>query len=210
MWIYEKKLEYPVKIKNPNPQLAQIIISQLGGPDGELGASMRYLNQRYASPHDKVTGILTDVGTEELAHLEIVAAILYQLTRNLSPDQIAGTPFATYFVDHTTGVYPVAASGVPFDMKYVGVKGDPLADLAESQAAEQKARVTYDNLIRLSDDPDVTDPLRFLREREIVHFQRFGDAMRVVQDKLDGKNFYAFNPSFDKCRTDAIFKKTRC
>ena len=136
MWTYEKKLEYPVKIKNPNPQLAQIIISQLGGPDGELAASMRYLNQRYASPYDKVTGILTDVGTEELAHLEIVAAILYQLTRNLSPDQIAGTPFATYFVDHTTGVYPVAASGVPFDMKYVGIKGDILTDLNEDLAAD--------------------------------------------------------------------------
>lgn len=198
MWSYEKKLQYPVKIKNPNPQLAQLIITQLGGPDGELGASMRYLNQRYSMPYKEVTGILTDVGTEELAHLEIIAAIVYQLTRNLKEEDIAGTPFATYFVDHTTGVYPVAASGVPYDMKYIAVKGDVIADLNEDLAAEQKARVTYDNLIRLSDDPDVTDPLRFLREREIVHFQRFGDAMRVVQDKLDGKNFYAFNPAFDK------------
>ena len=198
MWIYEKKLQYPVKIKNPNPKLASAIISQLGGPDGELAASMRYLHQRYGMPYNEVVGILTDVGTEELAHLEMIAAIIYQLTRNISIDQIKGTMFEPYYVDHTTGLYPIAASGVPFDMKYVGVKGDPLADLAESQAAEQKARVTYDNLIRLSDDPDVTDPLRFLREREIVHFQRFGDAMRVVQDKLDGKNFYAFNPAFDK------------
>lgn len=136
MWTYDKKLQYPVKIKNPNPKLAQIIISQLGGPDGELAASMRYLNQRYAMPYGKVTGILTDVGTEELAHLEMVAAILYQLTRNLPQEEIAGTPFATYFVDHTTGLYPVAASGVPFDMKYVGIKGDVIADLNEDLAAD--------------------------------------------------------------------------
>ena len=198
MWIYEKKLEYPVKIKTPSAKNAQIIISQLGGPDGELAASMRYLNQRFSMPDRRIAGILTDVGTEELAHLEMIAAIIYQLTRNISVENIKGTMFEPYYVDHTTGLYPIAASGVPFDMKYVGIKGDVLADLAESQAAEQKARVTYDNLIRLSDDPDVTDPLRFLREREIVHFQRFGDAMRVVQDKLDGKNFYAFNPAFDK------------
>ena len=136
MWIYEKKLQYPVKIKNPNPKLAQVIISQLGGPDGELGASMRYLHQRYSCPYDKITGILTDVGTEELAHLEMVAAILYQLTRNLTEEQIKNSGFATYFVDHTTGVYPVAASGVPFDMKYVGVKGDLLTDLNEDLAAD--------------------------------------------------------------------------
>ena len=159
---------------------------------------MRYLNQRYGMPYNEVVGILTDIGTEELGHMEMMSAIIYQLTRNISVDKIKGTPFEPFYVDHTTGVYPIAASGVPFDMKYVGVKGDPLADLAESQAAEQKARVTYDNLIRLSDDPDVTDPLRFLREREIVHFLRFGDAMRVVQDKLDSRNFYAFNPAFDK------------
>ena len=197
MWIYEKKLQDPVKIKNPNHQLAQIIISQLGGPDGELGASMRYLNQRYSCPYDKVTGILTDVGTEELAHLEIVAAILHQLTRDLTPDQIAGTPFAAYFVDHTAGIYPAAASGTPFDMKYVGIKGDLLTDLTEDLAAEQKARTTYDNILRLCDDPDVRDPIKFLREREIVHFQRFGDALRTAQDHLDSKNFYAINPSYD-------------
>ncbi len=198
MWIYEKKLQYPVKIANPNPKLAQVIISQLGGPDGEMGASMRYLHQRYSCPYEKVTGILTDVGTEELAHLEIVAAIIHQLTRNLTEEQIKGTPFATYFVDHTTGVYPVAASGVPFDMKYVGVKGDILADLNEDLAAEQKARVTYDNILRLTDDPDVRDVIKFLREREIVHYQRFGDALRISQDNLDSRNFYACNPSFDK------------
>lgn len=198
MWIYEKKLEYPVKIKNPSTQTAQIVISQLGGPDGELGASMRYLNQRYSCPNAKISGILTDVGTEELAHLEIVAAIIYQLTRNLTPEQIAGTPFATYFVDHTTGVYPVAASGVPFDIKYMQSKGDLLTDLNEDLAAEQKARTTYDNILRLVDDPDVRDPIKFLREREIVHYQRFGDAMRLAQDDLDSKNFYAFNPEFDR------------
>ena len=198
MWIYEKKLEYPVKIKNPNPRLAQIIISQLGGPDGELGASMRYLNQRYSCPYDRITGILTDVGTEELAHMEMMAAILYQLTRNLTPEQIAASPFAPYFVDHTTGVYPMAASGVPFDMKYVGVKGDLLTDLNEDLAAEQKARTTYDNILRMTDDPDVRDPIKFLRARELVHYQRFGDALRMAQDQLHSKNFYAYNPEFDR------------
>ena len=196
MWTYDKKLQYPVKIKNPNPKLASLIISQLGGPDGELAASMRYLNQRYSMPYGQVTGILTDVGTEELAHLEMVAAILYQLTRNLSEDEIEKSPFATYFVDHTTGIYPVAASGVPMDLKYVGIKGDVIADLNEDLAAEQKARVTYDNILRLTDDPDVRDPIKYLREREIVHYQRFGDALRIAQDHLDSKNFYAFNPSF--------------
>ena len=198
MWTYEKKLQYPVKIKNPSPKLAQIIISQLGGPDGELAASMRYLHQRYAMPYQEVVGILTDVGTEELAHLEMVAAILHQLTRNLSEEEIASSPFATYFVDHTTGLYPIAASGVPFDMKYVGVKGDVIADLHEDLAAEQKARVTYDNILRLCDDPDVRDPIKFLREREIVHYQRFADALRITQDRLDSKNFYAYNPAFDR------------
>ena len=198
MWIYEKKLQYPVKIKNPNPALASAMISQLGGPDGELAASMRYLHQRYGMPYNEVIGILTDIGTEELAHLEMIAAIIYQLTRNISIDNIKGTMFEPYYVDHTTGLYPIAASGVPFDMKYVGVKGDPLADLAESQAAEQKARVTYDNILRLADDPDVIDPIRFLREREIVHYQRFGEGLRLATDRLDSKNFYQCNPSFDK------------
>ena len=198
MWTYEKKLQYPVKIKNPNPTLANLIITQLGGPDGELGASMRYLNQRYSMPYGQITGILTDVGTEELAHLEMIAAIVYQLTRNLSEEEIAKTPYASYFVDHTTGVYPVSAAGVPFDMKYIASKGDVFADLNEDLAAEQKARVTYDNLLRLIDDPDVLDPIRYLREREIVHYQRFGDAVRIAQEQADSKNFYAFNPAFDR------------
>lgn len=176
MWIYEKKLQYPVRIKTPNPKLASLIISQVGGPDGELSASMRYLHQRYSMPDGDVVGMLTDIGSEELGHLEMVSAIIHQLTRNVKEDQIKDTPFAPYFVDHTTGVYPVAASGVPNDLKYVGVKGDPIADLNEDLAAEQKARVTYDNILRLTDDPDVRDPIKFLREREIVHYQRFGDA----------------------------------
>ena len=198
MWIYEKKLQYPVNIKRPNAALAKIIISQLGGPDGELAASTRYLSQRFSMPYREVAGILTDVGTEELAHVEMISTILYQLTRNLTPEEIKKSGFDTYFVDHTTGIYPVAAAGVPFDAKYIGVKGDVFADLNEDLAAEQKARVTYDNLLRLIDDPDVCDPIRFLREREIVHYQRFGDALRISQDKMDEKNFYGWNPAFDK------------
>ena len=198
MWLYEKKLQYPVKIKNSNPALAMAIISQLGGPDGEGGAATRYLNQRYAMPYDKVVGILTDVGSEELAHGEMIAAIVYQLTRNIKESDIMGTPFASYFVDHTTGVYPVSAGGIPFDAKYIGVKGDVLADLNEDLAAEQKARVTYDNILRMTDDPDVREPIKFLRQREIVHYQRFGDALRIAQDHMDSKNFYAYNPSFDR------------
>ena len=198
MWSYDKKLQFPVKIKTPNACYAKIIISQLGGPDGELGAAMRYLHQRYSMPYDKVRGILTDVGTEELAHLEMIAAILYQLTRNLTPDEIKKAGMDAYFVDHTAGIYPVAASGVPFDMKYVGVKGDAIADLNEDLAAEQKARVTYDKILRMVDDPDVREPIKYLRQRELVHYQRFGDALRITQDALDSKNFYAFNPSFDQ------------
>lgn len=198
MWIYDKKLQYPVNIKNSNPKLAKIIISQLGGPDGELGASLRYLNQRYTMPSDKVKGLLTDIGTEELAHVEMISAIIYQLTRNLTPEQIKESGFDTYFVDHTAGIYPISASGVPFTASYFGVKGDAITDLTEDMAAEQKARTTYDNILRLADDPDVRDPIKFLREREIVHFQRFGEGLRIIQDSLDSKNFYACNPSFDK------------
>ncbi len=198
MWIYERKLQYPVKIKNPNPGYAKIIISQLGGPDGELAASTRYLSQRFSMPYREVSGILTDVGTEELAHVEMISAILHQLTRNLSTEDIQRSGFDTYFVDHTAGVYPQAASGVPCDAKYIGVKGDVLADLNEDLAAEQKARVTYDNLLRLIDDRDVCEPLTFLREREIVHYQRFGEALRIAQDNMDAQNFYGWNPAFDR------------
>ena len=198
MWAYEKKLEYPVKIKNPSAAMAKVIISQLGGPDGELGAAVRYLSQRYAMPTDKAKCLLTDIGTEELAHMEIISAILYQLTRNLSIDEIQKSGFDTYFVDHTTGIYPQAASGMPFSASTLQSTGDPITDLSEDLAAEQKARTTYDNILRLADDPDVRDPIRFLREREVVHFQRFGEALRDVTDRLDCKNYYAFNPSFDR------------
>ena len=199
MWIYDKKLQFPVNIKNPDPKAAKIIISQLGGPDGELAASMRYLHQRYAAPYDEVVGILTDIGTEELAHLEMISAILYQLTRNLSPEEIKASGFDTYFVDHTAGIYPVSAAGVPFSATYFQSKGDVITDLVEDLAAEQKARTTYDNILRLVDDPDIKEPIKFLRAREVVHFQRFGDALRITQDNLDANNFYAYNPSFDKC-----------
>lgn len=198
MWQYEKKLQYPVNIKNPNPKYAQIIISQYGGPDGELGASMRYLTQRYSMPYNEVKGILTDVGTEELAHMEMICAMVYQLTRNLTPEQIKSSGFDTYFVDHTSAVYPIAASALPWRAEYIQAKGDILADLHEDLAAEQKARVTYDNLIRLIDDPDILEPLKFLRQREIVHYQRFGEALRLTTDRLNSKNFYACNPNFDK------------
>lgn len=197
MWIYEKKLQYPVRIKNPNPALAKLIISQYGGPHGELGASLRYLSQRYSMPYPELRAILTDIGTEELAHLEMVGTIVYQLTRNLTQEEIQKQGFDVYFIDHTTGVYPVAASGAPFSAACIAVTGDTLADINEDLAAEQKARVTYDNILRFADDPDVRDPIKFLREREIVHYQRFGEGLRIATDRLDSKNFYAFNPSFD-------------
>ena len=197
MWIYEKRLQYPVKISQTNPELAQIIITHLGGPDGELGASMRYLSQRYSMPYKEVTGILTDVATEELAHLEIISAIVYQLTKNLSVEEIKKSGFDKYYVDHTLGIYPQSAAGDPWTAAYIQSKGDPITDLHEDLAAEQKARTTYDNILRLINDPEVCDPIRFLREREVVHYQRFGESLRIVQDNLDSKNFYAFNPSFD-------------
>lgn len=195
MWIYEKKLQYPVKIKNPNPKLAAAIISQLGGPDGELAAATRYLNQRYVMPSGETIGILTDIGSEELGHAEMIGAIVHQLTRNLTPDEIKASGFDQYFVDHGIGIYPSSAAGVPFTAAYIASKGDAVADLVEDLAAEQKARTTYEHILRLSDDPDVNDVIRFLREREIVHFQRFGDALRRVQDMLDKKNYYAFTPT---------------
>lgn len=200
MWTYEKKLQYPVNIRRPDPAAAKVIITQVGGPDGELAASMRYLSQRYSMPYKEVIGVLNDIGTEELAHLEIVSAIVHQLTRNLTIEQIKESGFDTYFVDHTVGIYPQAASGLPFTATFFQSKGDAITDLVEDMAAEQKARTTYDNILRLVDDPDIKEPIRFLREREIVHFQRFGEALRIVQDNLDSKNFYAFNPEFDRPR----------
>ena len=198
MWTYDRKLQYPVKIARPNAAAAKVIISQFGGPDGELAASQRYLSQRYSMPYREVAGLLTDIGTEEMAHMEMVCAIVHQLTRDLTIQQIEEGGLAPYFNDHTVGLWPQAASGTPFSATVFASKGDPITDLHEDMAAEQKARTTYDNLIRLVDDPDVLDPLRFLREREIVHFQRFGEGLRIVQDHLDAQNFYAFNPAYDR------------
>lgn len=198
MWNYEKRLQYPINIKNPDPAIAQIIMSQYGGPDGEMGASLRYLSQRYTMPDRKVAGLLTDIGTEELAHLEMVATIVHQLTRNLTADELKAAGFDKYYVDHTNGIWPQAAGGIPFNACEFQSKGDPITDLFEDLAAEQKARTTYDNILRLVKDPDVRDPIKFLREREIVHFQRFGEGLRIVTDQLDSKNYYAFNPAFDK------------
>lgn len=197
MFSYEKKLQYPVKIKNPNPNLARIILTQYGGPDGELGASLRYLTQRYSMPFDELKGLLTDIGTEELGHLEMVGAIVHQLTRNMKGNQYKDPAFAPYFVDHTAAVYPAAAAGYPWSAGSMQVKGDPMTDLAEDLGAEQKARTTYDNILRLSDDPDVNDVIKFLREREVVHFQRFGEAVQLLREKLNQKNIYYMNPAFD-------------
>ena len=197
MFVYEKKLQYPIKIKNINPKLASIIISQYGGPDGELGASLRYLSQRYSMPYPELQGVLTDIGTEELGHLEMVGTIVHQLTRKLTEKQMKEGGFDAYFVDHSAGVYPTAASGFPWNAASMQVKGDPIADLTEDLAAEQKARVTYDNILRLSDDPDVNDVIKFLRQREIVHFQRVGEAMERLRRRLTEKNVYYMNPALD-------------
>ena len=200
MWIYEKKLQYPVNIKNPNPAMAKFIIIQYGGPDGESAASMRYLSQRYSMPDREVAGVLTDIGSEELAHMEMISAIVHQLTKGMTIQQIKEAGFEPYFVDHTAGIWPQAASGTPLTSTFFQSKGDAITDLVEDMAAEQKARTTYDNILRMVDDPDVREPIKFLREREIVHFQRFGESLRIVQDNLNSKNFYAFNPAFDPGR----------
>ncbi len=202
MWTYNKMLEFPVKIKTTNPKLAMAIMSQLGGPDGEKGASTRYLSQRYSMKDKKVIGVLTDIGTEELNHEEMVAAIITQLTKNLSISEIENSGFYQYYVDHTIGIWPQAASGMPFSTATLQSTGDPITDLHEDLAAEQKARLTYDNILRLcKDEPDVYEAIKFLRAREMVHYQRFGESLRLVQENLDAKNFYAFNPSFDKKAT---------
>ena len=196
MWVYEKRLQYPFQIKTPDARAAKVIMSQYGGPDGEIGASLRYLSQRYTAPSRQLAGLLTDIGTEEMAHMEMVGALVYQLTRNLSPDEIKAQGYDAYFVDHTVGIWPQAAGGVPFNANQFASKGDAITDLHEDMAAEQKARTTYDNILQLVDDPDVVDVIRFLRQREIVHFQRFGEALENLKDSLDHRNFYAFNPSY--------------
>lgn len=166
-----------------------------GGPDGELGASLRYLSQRYSMPYPELKGLLTDIGTEELGHLEMVGTIVHQLTRNLTDEQRKQSGFAPYFVDHTQSVYPQSAGGTPWSAAMMQVKGDPITDLSEDLAAEQKARTTYDNILRLSDDPDVNDVIKFLRAREVVHFQRFGEAIQKLRERLDEKNVYYMNPA---------------
>lgn len=198
MWNYEKRLQYPVNIKNTSPKTAQLIISQFGGPDGELSASMRYLSQRYSMPCKKIGGLLTDIGTEELAHMEMICAMVYQLTKNMSPEDARTAGFDAYYIDHTAGIWPQAAGGIPFNACEFQSKGDAIADLTEDLAAEQKARTVYDNLLRVITDPDVRAPLRFLRARELVHFQRFGEALEQLKDSLDARNFYYFNPEFDR------------
>lgn len=200
MFVYEKRLQYPIKIEKPNPKLASIIISQYGGPDGELGASLRYLSQRYSMPNPRLKALLTDIGTEELGHLEMIGTLVHQLTRNLKDSQLQDSAFAPYFVDHTTSVYPTSASGFPWSAASMAVKGDPITDLSEDMAAEQKARTTYDNILLLSDDPDVSNVIKFLREREVVHFQRFGEAMELLKDGLDRKNVYYMNPALPQQR----------
>lgn len=198
MFVYEKKLQYPVKIKNPNAAMAKFIIAQYGGPSGEAGAAMRYLSQRFSMPYPELKAVYTDVGNEELSHLEMVGTIVHQLTKGLSEEELKKQGFSEYFVEHTTGVYPQAASGEAFTAATLNVKGDVMADLSESLGAEQKARVTYDNILRMVDDPDVRDPIKFLRAREIVHYQRFAECTRIAQDKMNCKNFYMYNPSFDR------------
>lgn len=198
MWFYEKNLEYPIKITKTCPKTAQLIISQYGGPDGELSASMRYLAQRYTMPVKEVGGLLTDIGTEELSHMEMICSMVYQLTKNLSVEEAKAAGFDAYYIDHTTALWPQAAGGVPFSAMEFMSKGDAITDLTENLAAEQKARTVYDNLLRMITDPEVRDPLKFLRAREVVHFQRFGEALERTKDRLDAKNFYYFNPEFDK------------
>ena len=198
MWYYEKRLQYPVNIKKTCPKTASLIISQYGGPDGELSASLRYLSQRYTMPLKSVGGLLTDIGTEELGHMEMICAMVYQLTRDLTVEEVEKAGFAPYYIDHTGGIWPQAAAGLPFSAIEFQSKGDAVTDLMENLAAEQKARTVYDNLLRVIKDPDIREPLKYLRSREIVHFQRFGEALEKTKEKLDSRNYYYFNPEMDK------------
>ena len=199
MWTYEKKLQFPVKIKNPNPRMAKLIITQYGGPDGELAASLRYLSQRFSMVTPQAIATLNDIGTEELAHLEIIGAMVSQLVKGASLEELKRDGLDAYYVDHDRGVYPQSAAGNPFTAEYIAVKGNPVVDLTEDLAAEQKARATYEWLINMADDPDVIEPLKFLREREVVHYQRFGEALRIVQDYLQEPHLFVMpKPDFMK------------
>lgn len=201
MWLYEKRLQYPVNVRKPDAKTAKIVISQLGGPNGELGAALRYLSQRFTMPYPRVQALLTDIGTEELAHVEIISTLFYQLTNGLTPKEIKDGGLDAYFTDHTLGVYPTNSAGIPFSADTFQSVGDPISDLTEDMAAEQKARTTYDNILSLSKNEEVNKVIRFLREREIVHYQRFGEALEYVKSQLDKKNYYAYNPAL---------KQTRC
>ena len=191
MWKYVKSLEYPINIKRKDIKMAKYLVTQYGGPNGELAAAWRYLNQRYTMPDDKGKALLTDIGTEELAHVEMISAMIYQLLSGATIKELKEAGLESHYAEHGKSLYPTNADGIPFTVAYFASTGDPIADLSEDMAAEQKARATYEKLIDLSrDNPDVLDPLRYLREREVVHFQRFGEALRGVQDKLAEKKFY--------------------
>ena len=179
MWYYEKKLQYPVCIKRCNLPMAKVIISQLGGPDGELSAALRYISQRYGMPTGRSKGLLTDIGTEELAHVEMISTMLFQMMDGATPAQLRDAGLSGYYTQHGTAVYPADANGVPFTAAYFQSTDDPITNLQEDMAAEQKARTTYEHLMNQTDDPDILEPLRFLRQREVIHFQRFGEAKRA-------------------------------
>lgn len=191
MWIYEKKLEYPVNIKSKDIGMAKYLFAQYGGPDGELSASIRYLSQRYTMPTGKSKALLTDIGTEELAHVEIIASMIYQLTKDATPEELRAAGLGAAYTEHGKAIYPADANGIPWTAAYIQATADPVTDLTEDMAAEQKARTVYEHLMKLTDDADVKDVLRFLREREVVHFQRFGEALVDVQDNfLNKKKIY--------------------
>jgi spore coat protein JC len=189
MWIYEKKLQYPVRVSSCNPRLAKYLIEQYGGADGELSAALRYLNQRYTIP-GKVIGLLNDIGTEEFAHLEMIATMIYKLTKDATPEQLIAAGLEDHYVNHDKALYYQNASGVPWTASYIQAKGDPIADLYEDIAAEEKARATYQWIINMSDDPDLNDGLRFLREREIIHSQRFREAVEILKDEQGKKKIF--------------------
>lgn len=190
MWTYSKKLQYPISVKNKDLKMAKFIITQFGGANGELAASMRYLSQRYTMPDDKGKALLTDIGTEELAHMEMISAMVYQLTHGASMDEIKAAGLQSYYTEHGCSIYPANSNGVPFTASYFAVTGDPVADIAENMAAEQKARATYENLMNQTNDPDLLAPLSFLRQREIVHYERFKELYEEYVKKYYQPDFH--------------------
>lgn len=211
MWVYEKRLQFPVNISKPDAKTAKIVISQLGGPNGELGAALRYLSQRYSMPYPRIQALLTDIGTEELAHVEIISTLFYQLTKGLTAKEIKEEGLDAYFTDHTLGIYPVNSAGVPFSADTFQSVGDPITDLTENMAAEQKARTTYDNILTLSKNEEVNKVIRFLRTREIIHYQRFAEALEYVKSQLNSENYYAFNPALTNINhCSHMMKKPKC